>query len=193
VDDAQQKYQVRFDWGRGGYRSLAAAADVVILADALPPTSGDGETGGETDAGGAATWRALRDGSGTTDTVIVAGLNNRRAVAEWVLRRQAEKGGRFSVAVVAAGESRPDGTDRWAVEDLLAAGAVIDALTDVGIDHCSPEAAAASAAFVGLRQAIKHLVSASESGQALAAAGRKDAVLAASRLDVSTEVAVTGN
>jgi 2-phosphosulfolactate phosphatase len=196
VDDAQQKYQVRFDWGHGGYRSLAAGADVVILADSLPPASDGGGTsaggtGSETSDDVRAGWlQRLHAESGSAGTVIVAGLNNRRAVAEWVLERQAEKGGRFSVAVIGAGESRPDGSDRWAVEDLLAAGAVIDALTDVGIDHCSPEAAAASAAFVGLKQAVKHLVSASESGQALAAAGRKDAVIAASLLDVSGEVVV---
>ena len=96
-----------------------------------------------------------------------------------VLARQTEKGDRFSVAVIAVGERRGDESIRFAMEDLLVAGAVIDALADRGIDHCSPEAAAAAASFVGLKRAVKHLVKASETGQALAAADRADAVLAA--------------
>ncbi|QYF72728.1 hypothetical protein [Cryobacterium sp. PAMC25264] len=56
------------------------------------------------------------------------------------------------------------------MEDQLVAGAVIDALAERGIDHCSPEAAAAAASFVGLKRAVQHLVKASETGQALVAA-----------------------
>ncbi|RNE67425.1 2-phosphosulfolactate phosphatase [Cryobacterium tepidiphilum] len=169
-------YQVRFDWGVAGFQALAAGADVVVIADALP---------------------ALQQSTEPTTPlgahrVILAGLHNRTAVARWVLDRQAEKGDRFSVAVIAAGDRRADGTGRWAVEDLLAAGAVVDALTDLGIDHCSPEAAAASAAFVGLKQAAKHLVGASETGQALAAAGRRDEVQAACRLDDRDDVPALG-
>ncbi|MBB5639476.1 2-phosphosulfolactate phosphatase [Cryobacterium roopkundense] len=168
----QQKYQVRFDWGVAGFTVLAPQADVVILVDVLP-----------TDAP-----LQLPD---TAAHVMTAGLTDRTAVAEWVLARQAEKGDRFSVAVVAAGAARADGNIRFAVEDLLAAGAVIDALIGLGIDHCSPEAAAASAAFVGLKQAARHLVSASESGQQLVALGREAEVRAAAQLDVSSEVAAS--
>ena len=165
-------YQVRFDWGVAGFQALAADADVVVIADALPPLHAPTEHPTPLSA----------------HRVILAGLHNRTAVARWVLERQAEKGDRFSVAVIAAGDRRSDGTSRWAVEDLLAAGAVVDALTDVGIDHCSPEAAAASAAFVGLKQAVKHLVGASETGQALAAAGRRDDVQAACQVDDRDDV-----
>jgi 2-phosphosulfolactate phosphatase len=177
VSDAQPQgyYQVRFDWGAAGFQALAESADVVVLADALPPLR-------ETDA--AAGDRAPL----SAHRVIGAHLGNRTAVAEWVLARQAEKGGRFSVAVVATGERRPDGATRWAVEDLLAAGAVIDALSDLGIDHCSPEAAAASASFAGLKRALKHLVGASETARELAAAGRRDEVDARCQLDASVEV-----
>ena len=61
------------------------------------------------------------------------------------------------------------GTDDggFAVEDFLAAGAVIDALGDVGIDFVSPEAAVAGAAFAGLRNASLHLLSASVTGLSL--------------------------
>jgi 2-phosphosulfolactate phosphatase len=122
--------------------------------------------------------------------VVVASLRNRRAVAEWVLERQAAKGGRFRVAVVAAGERWPDGTPRFGVEDLLGAGAVIESLIDVGLDHCSPEAAAAGAAFAGMKQAVRHLLKASGSGRELVAAGSADDVALAIELDVSSQVPV---
>lgn len=175
-NEPQGFYQVRFDWGVAGFQALAAAADVVVIADALPSVRPTAEQ--PTPLG--------------AHNVIRAGLHNRTAVARWVLDRQAEKGDRFSVAVIAAGDRRADGTSRWAVEDLLAAGAVVDALTGLGIDHCSPEAAAASAAFVGLKQAVKHLVGASETAQALAAAGRRDEVQAAVRLDDTDDVPALG-
>lgn len=175
-NEPQGFYQVRFDWGAAGFQALAAAADVLVIADALPTAQPSSEPSTPLGA----------------HRVILAGLHNRSAVARWVLDRQAEKGDRFSVAVIAAGERRPDGTGRPCVEDLLAAGAVVDALTGLGIDHCSPEAAAASAAFVGLKQAVKHLVGASETGQALAAAGRRDEVQNAVRLDDSDEVRELG-
>jgi 2-phosphosulfolactate phosphatase len=156
VSDVQPqiKYQVRFDWGIAGFQALAADADVIVLADALPTVVG---------GPGLPTSVAAH-------TVIVAGLGTSALVADWALARQTEKGDRFSVAVVAVGESRADGSIRFAMEDLLVAGAVIDALAERGIDHCSPEAAAAAASFVGLKRAVKHLVAASETGQAHAAA-----------------------
>jgi 2-phosphosulfolactate phosphatase len=157
VNDVQPqiKYQVRFDWGVAGFQALAAGADVVVIADALPTVEHA---------------RALPTPV-AAHTVIVADLGTSSLVADWALARQTEKGDRFSVAVIAAGESRSDGSIRFAMEDLLVAGAVIDALAERGIDHCSPEAAAAAATHVGLKRAVKHLVTASETGQALAAAG----------------------
>jgi len=174
----QEKYQVRFDWGRAGFAALAAQADVVIVVDVLPED--DPEQAGST--------RAPQI-SGASPLVVTAGLTNRTAVAEWVLARQAEKGDRFSVAVIAAGASREDGSIRFAVEDLLGAGAVIDALIGLGIDHCSPEAAAVASGFAGLHRAVRHLVSASESGSRLVASGRSAEVQAAAQLDASSEVA----
>jgi 2-phosphosulfolactate phosphatase len=90
--------------------------------------------------------------------------------------------------VIAVGEPRADGSTRFAVEDLLAAGAVIDALADAGIDYCSPEAAAAGAAFTGLRNATGHLIGASASGRELAAAGRRADIDSAIDLDSETSV-----
>lgn len=168
VSYGQTQYQVRFDWGRNGAAAIGQHADVIVWVDVL----GDSEP------------PAL-----AAAAVVVAGsLRNRRAVAEWVLGQQGNRGERFMVAIVAAGESWPDGAARFALEDLLGAGAIIDALADLGIDYCSPEAAAAAAAFAGLSNATGHLVGASASGRKCAADGRRDAIEAAISLDVSSEV-----
>lgn len=176
----QHIYQVRFDWGIAGFQALAGHSDVLVLADALP-SAGRSRAGAAAQAEVATSLAAHR--------VIGANLRNRTAVADWVLERQSEKGGRLSVAVIAIGEARPDGSLRLAVEDLLAAGAVIDAFAGIGIDHCSPEAAAASAAFVGLKRALRHVLTGSESGQALHAIGSTRLVHEASVLDDSADVA----
>ena len=147
---AQSQYQVRFDWGYAGAATIGDDADVIVWVDQL----GAAHTG-ELEAG-------LPERS-----VVLGSIQNRLALADWALERQGDLGDRFTIAVVAAGEVRPDGSLRFAVEDLLAAGAVIDALADAGIDYCSPESAAASAAFTGLRNATSHLISSSASGQAL--------------------------
>jgi 2-phosphosulfolactate phosphatase len=169
----QQKYQVRFDVGLAGFRALSGHADVVILADALPAVDhGPGPACGAA----AAHLPATHFGA---QLVIEADLGNPARVAEWVLARQAEKAERFSVAVIAVGERRRDGSLRPAVEDFLLAGSVIDELSRLGIDHCSPEAAAPSAGFLGLTRALRHLVSASETAAHLSAAGRADELRAA--------------
>lgn len=143
----QSKYQVRFDWGLEGAAAIAPGAHIIVWADALPEAGPD-------------PLSLTHDGA-----IVTGSTGSRTAVAEWILARQVELGGRAIVAVVAAGR---DG-GRFAVEDLLAAGAVIDALADVGIDFTSPEAAAAAGAFAGLRNATAHVLSASVTGQELGA------------------------
>ncbi|MFF2053006.1 2-phosphosulfolactate phosphatase [Leifsonia sp. NPDC058194] len=154
----QAKYQVRFDWAAEGARAVAEDADIVVWVDAL----GDGAI----DA--SAPDLAAIPGFGA---VIAAGLTNPAAVAEWVLAEQVRLGRRAMISIVAAGGATAGGSTRFAVEDLLAAGAVVDALAVVGIDYSSPEAAAACAAFTGLRGAVAHLLTASASGQDLVSAG----------------------
>lgn len=177
----QSQYQVRFDWGLVGAELVGADADVIVVVDVLSSPSGSDV--------------ALGSGRESTlsapGAVIVAGsLRNRTAVAEWVLARQAEKGDRFAVAVIAAGETREDGSIRFAVEDLLGAGAIIDALAALGIDYCSPEAAAACAAFTGLRGAVGHLLSASASGKELIEGGHTADIEFAAEVDSSPVVPV---
>ena len=171
----QQQYQVRFDWGMAGADVIAGGADVVVLVDVLE--AGDSD-------------RILESLDGVPATVVVGSLRNRSAVARWALERQGGKGDRFMVAVVAAGEERADGSIRFALEDLLGAGAVIDALAEVGIDYCSPEAAAAAAAFTGLRNATGHLIGASASGRERAAAGHRADIDLAIEVDASEAVPV---
>jgi 2-phosphosulfolactate phosphatase len=148
MSESQATYQVRFDWGIAGAAATQDGADAVIWVDQL--------------AGGDAAELPEPDGA-----LVLATVQNARAVADWVLERQHERGGRFRVSVIAAGATRTDGSSRFSVEDLLAAGAVIDALTELGLDHCSPEAAAAGAAYAGLKNATKHLVKNSVTGREL--------------------------
>jgi 2-phosphosulfolactate phosphatase len=93
--------------------------------------------------------------------VVEANFATAGAVAQWVAALQKEQGRRLSIAIVAAGERRPAGDIRFAVEDQLAAGAVIDRLAQAGLDATSPEAAAAEGAFLHLQRAVGHLLTAS--------------------------------
>lgn len=120
--------------------------------------------------------------------VVAASLRNRTAVARWILQHQARIGHRAMVAIVAAGEVRTDETVRFAVEDLLAAGAVIDALGAVGIDACSPEAAAACAAYTGLARGIRHMFTASVSGGELLKDDQRADIEVAYQTDASSTV-----
>ena len=141
----QGTYQVRFDWGAAGADAISDGAHVVVWVDQL----------------GEATLVA------SSIDLMRATLEEADEIAAVALRRQNELGGRFVIAVVAAGAVRDDGSLRFAVEDLLAAGAVIDALAAIGIDHQSPEAAAAASAYLGLKNATRHLISASASSREL--------------------------
>lgn len=168
----QTNYQVRFDWAAAGAREIGIGADVIVWVDVLDARLPDADLRG---------------------LVVAGSLRNRTAVARWALERQGDLGDRFTIAVVAAGDAHADGSIRFALEDLLAAGAIIDALADIGIDYCSPEAAAASAAFTGLRNATGHLIGSSGSGRMLTVAGRRGEIDLAIDLDVSGEVSVLRN
>jgi len=164
----QSRYQVRFDWGVPGANAIAPGAHIVIWVDAIPHESIDPLT---IDHAGA---------------IVTGSTGSSAAVADWVLARQVELGDRLYVAVVAAGG--PSG--RFAVEDLVAAGAVIDALADLGLDYTSPEAAAAGAAFAGLRKAGSHVLTASVNGQLVLDSAGSQALDAAREATTTHEFAV---
>ena len=196
----QSRYQVRLDWGQAGLARLASA-DVVVIVDVLSWSGDmiDAVTRTEKSADAVARTSehvvgvahadeppvaaaspeepagALAISAAGSALVLVGTFSNAAAVADAVLSVQTQRAARTSVAVIPVGGSpageAPTGEPRFAVEDLLGAGAIIDALAQLGIDHSSPEAAVASEAFRSLRPALRHLIAACGSGQALAAPG----------------------
>ncbi len=200
----QAAYQVRLDWGVDGLARLAPA-DIVVVVDVLRFSSTviaavetDGAVGAD-----AAVWAASINGAAVARaaaaegaTVLAGGLRNAGAVADAVLRMQEDRGARTSVAVIAAGElvsSDAGAPLRFAVEDQLGAGAVVDALAAIGIDHSSPEAVAACESFRALRGAVRHLLTASGSGRELIDLGLRDEVIAAASVDAASVVPVLRN
>lgn len=159
---AQAKYQVRFDQGVGGVRRIGEGAQVVVWVD---QTATDAAAGAGADA--AHVPAAVLDAAPADAAVLVANLRDAAAAAAWILAEQERLGRRAHLAVVAAG--RADGG--FPADDVLAAGALFDALIELGIDDTSPEAAVASAAYAGLRRAVAHLATASAAGRAAIARG----------------------
>ncbi|MGD9701459.1 MAG: 2-phosphosulfolactate phosphatase [Acidimicrobiia bacterium] len=99
------------------------------------------------------------------------------------------------IGVTAAGERwRHDiGPVRHAVEDLLGAGAVLAALDpsgSVSAPRCSPEAAAARAAFLDARSLLAESLLECATGRELAERGCADDVEEAAVLDVSSTAAL---
>ncbi|MDA3146704.1 2-phosphosulfolactate phosphatase [Leucobacter sp. UCMA 4100] len=162
---AQTTYQVRLGWGQQGLDQLASSG-IVVIVDAI----GD-------PAQLAASAKALAH----EPTVFLATLRNPTATARAIYDEQLARGGRTSINLVLAGD---DGA--FAVDDYLAAGALADALTALGIDHSAPDVAVAAEGFRPLTRAVKHLVSASASGLALAEAAGTAAVREAAALDAET-------
>ncbi|MBN9194900.1 MAG: 2-phosphosulfolactate phosphatase [Microbacterium sp.] len=196
----QARYQVRLEWGAEGLARLAPA-DVVVVVDVLRLSTtvavavARGEhvplaAAEEVSINGAPIARAA---AASGAVVLLGGLRNAEAVARAVRDEQHRRGARTSVTIVAAGERTAKDAAapvRFAVEDQLGAGAVVDALGVQGIDHTSPEAAAAAEAFRGLRGAVRHLLTASGSGQELIERGLRGDVLTAAELSVLDAVPV---
>ena len=197
----QSRYQLRFDWGQEGLRRLAPA-DVVVVVDVLrfSSTVSARIVGGETVPHDDAAHAVSRNGAAVASAAADAGavvflgcLRNATAVAHAVLAEQNRRAARTSINVIAAGELSGQGDAavlRFSVEDQLGAGAVFGALEALGLDHSSPEAAAASESFRGLRSAVRHLLTASGSGQELLEADRRAEVLAAAAHDADDAVPV---
>jgi 2-phosphosulfolactate phosphatase len=203
----QHRYQVRHEWGIQGLERLAPA-DVVVIVDVLSFSTAvtDAASRGESVRLDSAAHAVSVDGAAIAQAAAESGavvllgcLRNAGAVARAVLDIQHRRAERTSIAVLAAGAlrhaqgsegARTDAAVRFAVEDQLGAGAVVDALGDLGIDHTSPEAAAACEAFRGLRGAVRHLLTASGSGQELLDRGARDEVLNAAAVDAASVVPV---
>ena len=104
-------------------------------------------------------------------------LRNARAVAVIVSMHE-------SIAVIAAGERWPDGSVRFAIEDLIGAGAVIHFLGG----SRSPEAQLAEQAFVSAKPDLHSVIGDSISGEELAERGFERDVDLATQLNVSEVV-----
>jgi 2-phosphosulfolactate phosphatase len=183
----QSRYQVRFEQGVDGIRRLAPA-DVVVLVDvlessarAIDAAAADGLLALDALPGDVQAIAA----EGAASLVLAGGFRNASAVAAAILAEQARRGERTSVALIA---TAPGG--RPAVENQLAAGAIADALAARGIDHSSPEAAVACEGFRALRGAVRHMLTAAGTGQALVDAGERERVLAQARIDDTDVVPV---
>jgi 2-phosphosulfolactate phosphatase len=85
------------------------------------------------------------------------------------------------IVVIAAGERWPDGTLRPAVEDWMAAGAIISHLKTTR----SPEAESAQATFLGVQGSLVESLRRSSSGRELVERGFEEDILYAADLDVS--------
>ncbi|MFE3193783.1 2-phosphosulfolactate phosphatase [Nocardia sp. NPDC059240] len=121
--------------------------------------------------------------------VIAACLRNATAVGQWIVKQgwgTAER----PVGVIAAGEHWP-GREvlRPAIEDLLGAAAVIDAMVAQGVGPLSAEARSARNAYLGERD-VAATVTDCASGRELAAIGFGADVAAAVEIDSSSSVPV---
>lgn len=171
----QSTYQVRFEWGVAGLARLAPA-DIVVVVDVLRFSSTVTDavaSGASVSLADAVSWSrngaaVVTAATATGATVLIGSLRNASAVARTVLEIQNRRQQRTSVTVIAAGELTDAGELRFAVEDQLGAGTIIAALSDLGADHTSPEAAAVCESARGLRRAMRHLLTASGSGKELA-------------------------
>lgn len=122
---------------------------------------------------------ALSVQAATTPAVVLTGcLRNASAVA----RLASQLGRTFDVCP--AGERWPDGSLRPAIEDWLAAGAILRGLPGTR----SAEAEAAIAAFEASRERLADLVTRSGSGRELVERGWPQDVEMAVALDVSSNV-----
>ncbi len=105
---------------------------------------------------------------------IVAGcLRNAGAVARWLAAQ------RTPITIIAAGERWPDGTIRFAVEDLIGAGAIVSQVAGTR----SPEAIAAMAAFERCRPTLATVLGSCSSGRELVERGYAIDVALACELD----------
>ncbi|SDS96634.1 2-phosphosulfolactate phosphatase [Actinopolymorpha singaporensis] len=117
--------------------------------------------------------------------VVAACLRNAGAVARWLAGQGAGTSGE-PVTLVPAGERWPDASLRPALEDLLGAGAVAAALSELGAGPLSPEACAARASYLAVDPAAA--LTDCSSGRELRVCGFAEDVAIAAEVGASTSV-----
>lgn len=113
--------------------------------------------------------------------VIAACLRNAAAVARYIR----QQGG--TVTVIASGERWPNGTLRPAIEDMIAAGAILEQLSDHSL---SPEAQIAVGAYQTAKDRLLPTLIQSGSGQELKSRGYPEDVRLATAFNVSEVVPI---
>lgn len=173
----QATYQVRLGWGAAALTELADSPIIIVVdAIAAPPAPSAPSSDSSLSHVIAGRAAALLH----RPTVFLGSLRNATATAQAAYDEQVTRGDRTAINLVLVGRGEGGG---FAVEDYLAAGAIADALTALGIDHSAPEAAVAAEGFRPLTRALKHLLSASVSGQALKELGLTADAKAAAELN----------
>src|SRR5690554_3015696 len=115
---SQRNYQVRLAWGAEGLARLAES-DIVVVVDAI---------------GSSAALVAQAAALENAPVVFSGSLRNATATAKAVYAEQLARSGRTTINLILVGD---DGV--FAIEDYLAAGAIADALTQLGLDHSAPD------------------------------------------------------
>ena len=114
--------------------------------------------------------------------VLCACLRNASATGTW-LRRQIADG--KSALILAAGERWPNGSVRFAIEDLLGAGAI---LSHLDLPTISAEAQLARAAYQSMQPHLTQALRNCASGHELIERGFPKDVDLAAQLDVSSAI-----
>ncbi len=117
--------------------------------------------------------------------VLTACFRNCRAVADFVATRWTA-GQTRSIAIIPAGERWPDGSPRFAVEDIAATGALIAHLPG----RKSPEALAAEGVWNAAKNDLPTYLASSASGRELIDRGFAEDVEIAGEINVSSIVPV---
>lgn len=112
--------------------------------------------------------------AGSVPCVVAVCLRNARATADWAARNLAPAA---VIAVIAAGETWPDGGLRPALEDQLGAGAFLAALPEHRRAGFSPEARWAMAAFAAAEPVLGDALRGCSSGRELVLRGDRKSVV----------------
>jgi 2-phosphosulfolactate phosphatase len=167
TEQEQPGFDARLEWAAEGALLLARACPVLVVVDVLRFTTAVEVAV----AHGARVVPHRWPGRGTSSLSPVSLLG-------------VPPGTRLGV--VAAGERRPDGSLRPAVEDLVGAGAILHALGG----RPSPEARAAVAAFLDAAADLPATLAGCVSGRELAARGHAADLRLAAERDVGRVVPV---
>lgn len=122
-----------------------------------------------------------------TPTVVAGCLRNAAAVAAYLQRTGPSPTG--PIAVIAAGEQWADGHTRFAIEDLIGAGAIVHRLEG----RKSPEALLAEQAYLAVRDRLHDTLKHCASGRELVERGHPDDVKLAAELDAGDAVPLLRN